>query len=373
MDREDSMRLRKRTTRRAVLLGELLVTSGLGLAAGLADRVAQAADESLVVVSYGGTYQDGLREAFFVPFTNDTGVEIVEDSGGSVPKIKAMVEANSVQWDVVNVSSSEYEVLVEQNLIQKIDYSAFDQTTLAPLPDFAKLEYGVAASFYSCGITYRTDLENKEHPKTWVEFWDTEKFPGPRAMPSANYVIPPWEVALMGDGVDPASLYPIDFDRALASLDKIKGSVKVWYEDTAAGVQSLIDHEVDYAMLCNNRVVAARDKGTPVDVEWNQSLLDHDVWVVPVGSTHTATAMKFLSSMLDPNRQAVLVKQQPIGPSNPETLKLLDPKAASSLPTAPENVPVQVPIKAGFYSEPAPNGTSQLEYGLQKWNAWYGQ
>lgn len=367
------MRLLKRTMRRTALIGALLLPSGFGMMAGLDEQTAQAADESLVVVSYGGTYQDALREAFFVPYTKDTGVEIVEDSGGSVAKIKAMVEAGSVQWDVVNVSSSEYEVLVEQNLVQKIDYSAFNQELLTQLPDFAKLEYGVASSFYSCGITYRTDLENKEHPKTWQEFWDTERFPGPRALPAATYVIPPWEAALIADGVEPGALYPIDFDRALASLGKIKDSVTVWYEDTAAGVQSLIDHEVDYAMLCNNRVIAAREKGTPVDVEWNQSLLDHDVWVIPVGSTHSAAAMQFLSSMTDPNRQAVLVKQQPIGPSNPETLKLLDAKIAGSLPTAPENVPVQVPIKAGFYSEKAPNGASQLEYGLQKWNAWYGQ
>ena len=44
-----------------------------------------------------------------------------------------------------------------------------------------------------------------------------------------------FECALMADGVDPANLYPIDWDRAFKSLDKIKPSILKWWKSGAEG------------------------------------------------------------------------------------------------------------------------------------------
>jgi putative spermidine/putrescine transport system substrate-binding protein len=333
----------------------------------------RAAGNRLVVVSYGGTFQDGLRAGYFKPFASSQNVDLVEDSGPNVAKIKAMVEAKAVQWDAVQVTSADYEVLSKQNLLEKVDYGAFDKATLQQLPDFVKLEYGVGTTLYACGITYRTDLGKTDHPTSWAEFWDTKKFPGPRAMPTGTYAIPPWEAALMADGVPSDKIYPIDFKRALSSLDKIKSSVKVWYEDTAAGTQALVNGEVDYGFLCTNRVQAAKKGGAKVEVEWNQALFNYDVWVVPKGAPNIKTAMQFLAFVSTPGPEAEVTKLQPVGPVNPEAIKLLGPEYANSLPSSPEIMKVEVRINSAFYGESVPEGGTQQDRGLKLWNTWYGK
>src|SRR5437867_4229653 len=58
----------------------------------------------VVVTSWGGIGTDGQRVAFYEPFTKLTGIKVVEAVGPSVAKIRAMVEAKRVEWDVVQSS-----------------------------------------------------------------------------------------------------------------------------------------------------------------------------------------------------------------------------------------------------------------------------
>jgi hypothetical protein len=65
-----------------------------------------AAEDALNVVSWGGAYQTSQTEAFFKPFIKDTGTKLTEENyNGEVAKIRAMVEANSVTWDVIDADT----------------------------------------------------------------------------------------------------------------------------------------------------------------------------------------------------------------------------------------------------------------------------
>src|SRR5690606_38807898 len=80
---------------------------------------------------------------------------------------------------------------------------------------------GVASHAYSFNIVYRTDaFPDGTGPQNWTEFWDAKTFPGPRTVP--GYPSETIALALMADGVAPADLYPMDLDRAFASLDRLK-------------------------------------------------------------------------------------------------------------------------------------------------------
>lgn len=153
---------------------------------------AAKADDKLVFVSYGGTYWAAQAEAFAKPFAKKEGITLVSDSGPNLAKIKAMVEAGAVQWDVVDVTEADYINLVKQNLLEPIDYSVFDPKTLAALDERDRLKYGVTSVLYTFGIAYRADLGRPTHPTNWAEFWDTKKFPGPRALPAGSSIDPPW-------------------------------------------------------------------------------------------------------------------------------------------------------------------------------------
>ena len=58
-------------------------------------------------------------------------------------------------------------------------------------------------------------------PKNWVEFFDTEKFPGKRALPRLSRHILPF--AAIADGMTPEEVSKgIDLDRAFKTLKRVK-------------------------------------------------------------------------------------------------------------------------------------------------------
>ena len=57
---------------------------------------------SLNVVSWGGAYQAAQRQAYFLPFQEKFGIQLVEDSPVEYAKIRSMVETGNVTWDVVD-------------------------------------------------------------------------------------------------------------------------------------------------------------------------------------------------------------------------------------------------------------------------------
>ncbi len=83
-----------------VLLGAVLLAFG-----GLAPV---QADDGLVVVGYGGAGQKAQEVAFFQPFTQQTGIPVVQSEyNGEMARIKVMADTGHADWDLV------YQVHVE--------------------------------------------------------------------------------------------------------------------------------------------------------------------------------------------------------------------------------------------------------------------
>jgi putative spermidine/putrescine transport system substrate-binding protein len=343
----------------------------LALAIG-AGTQASKAEDTLTFVSYGGTFQEAQEKAFAKPFAEKNHVKLVTDSGPTVAKIKAMVEAKNVQWDVVEVTEADYLNLVRLDLLEPIDYSKFDAETLGALEPRFRPKFGVAAVIYSFGIAYRTDLGRSDHPKSHAELWDVGKFPGPRALPTGTFANPPWEAALLADGVAPEALYPLDFSRATKSLDAIKPNVSVWFDNTAPGVQALVSGDVDYALLPNGRVLQSKAQGAPVDFEYGQALSYVDYFVIPKGAANKEWASKFLAFASQDKPSAEFMKQIPYSMPNTGALRLLDPQYAKSLPTAPENIKRQILVTGEFYGQNSGNGETWQKVSIDVWNKWFG-
>jgi putative spermidine/putrescine transport system substrate-binding protein len=189
---------------------------------------------------------------------------------------------------------------------------------------------------FATTMAYRTDKYGDKGPQSWADFWDAKKFPGRRAL----YKSPngPMEIALMADGVEPAKLYPLDVDRALKSLDKIRSHVSVWWSSGAQSTQLLQSGEVDMLMIWNARAQAAIDAGTPAKIVWNQGLFSSDGWSIPLGSPRAELAKKFVRFCIAPERQAVFTQGLTYGPTNLKAYDHIDPKRAALLPTYPPNL-----------------------------------
>lgn len=186
-------------------------------------------DKTLVVLSWGGAIQDAQRKAIFEPFEKKYGVKIIEASPVDYGKIKAMVQNGKMEYDVMDVDTDFVPRGVKEKLLQKLDFNVIDKTDLDPT---YVSDYSVGAETYTTGISYNTkDFSVSNHPRTWADFWNVQKYPGARCL--QKWPLPTLEIALLADGVDPQHLYPLDVDRAFRSLDKIKKYVKVWW-DTGA-------------------------------------------------------------------------------------------------------------------------------------------
>ena len=95
------------------------------------------------------------------------------------------------------------------------------------------------------------------------------------------------------DGANPEEIYPIDVERALKSLDKIKDDV-VWWSSGAEPIQLLASGEVPLANAWNGRVVKAKEEGAPINIEYTGSIAAGDSWVIPKGAKNKDLAMKFI-------------------------------------------------------------------------------
>jgi putative spermidine/putrescine transport system substrate-binding protein len=317
-------------------------------------------ERELVVVSYGGAWQNAQRKAFFEPFAKKFNIRIREESwSGDFGQLKAMVESGKVAWDAVDVEA--YMVLrgAAQNLLEKLDYSKIPKNELLPE---AVHDFGVATCFWSTVLAFNTQSYPVGHqPIGWQQFWDVKNFSGQRALrkdPVANL-----EIALLADGVPKEKLYPLDVDRAFRSLDRIKSNIRVWWQAGEQPAQLLGSGEVVLSSAWNGRIFDAAKAGKPVASEWDGGMVSSDWWIIPRGSRNRDLAQQFIAFASSAEAQAEFPKYIPYGPVNKKAIALLAPELLKDIPTAPANLEKQAFIDNQWWEQ---NEAAVLE----RWNTW---
>ncbi|RVH90840.1 extracellular solute-binding protein [Sinorhizobium medicae] len=287
---------------------------------------ATAAD--LVFSSWGGTTQDAQKAAWADKFTEKTGINVLQDGPTDYGKMKAMVEANAVTWDVVDVEGDYAAQAGKKGLLEKLDFSVIDKSKLDPR---FVTDYSVGSFYYSFVIGCNKDVVDA-CPKTWADLFDTEKFPGKRAFYkwSAPGVI---EAALLADGVPSDELYPLDLDRAFKKLDTIKGDI-IWWSGGAQSQQLLASAEAPFGSLWNGRMTALAQTGVGVETSWEQNITAADSLVVPKGAKNKEAAMQFIALATSAEAQAELANLTGYAPINLDSPELMDAELAKTLPDA---------------------------------------
>ncbi len=290
---------------------------------------------SVRVCSYGGAFQEAQRKAYFEPFERLSGIKVIEAEGPDVVKVKAMVDTKNVEWDVAEFDMADIINLERKgDYWEPIDYSLVDT---ADIDASFRAKNALAMLPYGQVMAYRTDVFKGAVPDGWADFWDTKKFPGGRTMPAGTGgLVPDLESATMAAGVPMDKIYPIDVDKAYASLAKIKSAVVKWWEAGAIPAQLLNDKEVTMGIAWNGRIAAIQAKGAPVDISWRQGALRTDVWAVPKGAPNRENAMKFTAFITEPIAQARLSMLIPYGFVNNKAVNYLPAARLKVLPTSPE-------------------------------------
>ncbi len=310
-----------------------LLTSALTLLAGAATA------RDLTVVSWGGSYQEAQREAYFAPFIAKYGPMSDESYNGELAKIKAMVDAGDITWDVVQFEAPELENACEEGLVERLDWDRLGGKDKV-IPAAVMGDCGIGAILYSVVLSYDSKKIGADAPKTWADFWNVEKWPGKRGLrKTAKFTL---EIALLADGVAPDQVYqvlstPEGVDRAFAKLDTIKDHIQ-WWESGAQPPQWLASGDVVMSSAYNGRISTAISEGQSFNMVWDGQVYTLDGWAIVKGTPNRDAAYDFLNLSNEPERQAVLSDAIPYGTSRPEAPSLVRAAVAPTLPTAAANM-----------------------------------
>jgi putative spermidine/putrescine transport system substrate-binding protein len=310
-----------------------------------------ASAAELTVVNFGGSWGQVQSIAFNQPFEKATGNKVtVVEYNGEQARVKAMVEAKHVNWDVVEVESGELNRGCDEGLYEQLDWSKIAKKS--DLVPEAPQTCGVGFVVWSMALAYNAD-KLKTAPMSWADFWDVKKFSGKRAMrKGARYNL---EFALMADGVAPKDVYKVlatkaGQDRAFKKLDELKPNLQ-WWEAGAQPPQFLVAGDVVMSTAFNGRIDAAQREGQNLKVMWNGSIYDLDYWAIPKGTPNKALAEKYIAYTLTPKQQVTFTQHIAYGPADVAALKSLDAKTLANLPNSPTNAKDAVLQDIGFWTD----------------------
>ncbi len=334
----------------------LLATTALAATSGMALAGDEMANE-MTLVSWGGAYQASQVKAYVEPYLKmhpEVTVVWDESSAEATAKMRAMTEAGNVTWDLVDAVISDAMRMCDEGLIEELDHDA----VLAAAPDgtSASEDFGdllvsdcfVPQIVYSTTFGYRTDLVGDTAPTSVCAIFDTDAYPGKRALQKRP--IDNMEWALYCDGVAKDEIYDVlgtdaGVERALAKLDTIKDDV-IWWTAGAETPQLLADGEVVMGSTFNGRLFSAiAEQGQPIEMLWDMQSFDLDGWVVPAGlpADRKARVMDFLKFATDTQRLADQAKFISYGPARKSSAPLVGKHAelgidmAPHMPTDPAN------------------------------------
>ena len=335
----------------------------------LATSAAFAQDKSLTIVSWGGAYSHSQIEAYSKPFTEKTGVKILneEKSANALAGIRSQVEAGSVTWDIVDMLQADAQRACDEGLVKEIDPDEW----LAPAPDgtpaskdFVEGTIGtcfIPQILYSTMFAYNTEAFPDGGPKTVEDIWDLKKFPGTRALqqiPQKNL-----EWALIADGVPSEKVYDVlatkeGQDRAFKKLDEIKDHV-IWWTEGAQPPQMLADKEAVIATAYNGRIFNAQvAEDQPFKIMWDHQMFEADGWVIPVDNDADEDLVKqYIKFSTDTQHLADQAKYIAYGPARKSSAPLVgkfedtDIDMKPNMPTNPQNLETAVNFNVQFWAD----------------------
>lgn len=266
----EANRIGRRTVlRTAGALAAATAVTGCGTLMGTGDSRGSSGGgkKKLVVSNSGGAYNDALTKAIYEPFAKETGITVTTVNYQSA-QIIAQVKQGRPQVDLLDNTLLNFQKMAGLECLEPVDHDRLKSVKGAGIAEHNLPEHAVGKNVWASVMAYRTD-SLKRVPKSWADFWNTDAFSGPRSLQSADADLPELEFALLADGVPLDRLYPLDVDRAFASMSRIRGDVKKFWNTGALPAVLLGRKEVVMTSMWGGRADELIKQGQPVAYQWN--------------------------------------------------------------------------------------------------------
>jgi putative spermidine/putrescine transport system substrate-binding protein len=322
--------------------------------------------EPITVVSYGGYWQEVIKQSMYTPYTAKTGAKIIEQTyDGSYQPLVDEATYNTKKWDVVNVETNMVFQGKDDGITEEIDFKKVDIKNF--IPEAIK-SHGVGLMTWSWILAYNKNTYGSNPPSSWADFFDVSKFPGSRGLQQDPRRV--LEIALIADGVAVNQLYPLDVERALAKLKKLNDDLVarnqqlVWWNAYSRPAELLDTGVVTMTPGTNGRILQSIKSGiTKIDYTWNGGIIDLDWWVIMKNSSNKDEAHDFINyaSSIEAQRQMSLLISY--GPVNNAALASLPEEVRRTLPTYPENLSKQFYFNTEWWGK-------NYDTVIVRWNQW---
>lgn len=366
----------QRLNRRALLQSSaaLLSVTFVARATAAFGQEKLAGSGEVVVFSYGGSYTKGVRERVYEPFTQATGINVIDVVADfAEPQVRAMASAGRIDWDLAVIDGQNYPEMHETGTFMPIDYSLWDDEALKGVPGSARREDAVVAFASATLLAYDERAFPKGGPKSWVDFWNIEGFPGPRGFGSVGRHI---VLALAADGVPGSDRWPLTddkIDRALKKLDEIKPHIAKWWKAGGEPVQSLLNGEFAMTSCGHGRAITAIRTGAPIRMIWSGANLVNVYWAVLKGGPNTENAQKLVAFINRAQNAAAFALATSNSGPNVNQLQHLPADLVPLLSIEPSNASQVVVQDDAWLAVKRPDGKTNAEHVQERFLAWRAQ
>lgn len=351
----------------------------VGVAASLLAAGPGMAQERVIVAHAAGINGQAV-EKLLLEFTAETGMPVQgitfsdTDYGA---KMQLVARAGNPAFDVaLGLALDVYALTKATKIYAPIDTGAWVPATLAAMRD-AKLiaeDYAVSQDTAAL-LVYSAKLA--AGPSTWADFFDTTRFPGNRGMASGGLGVPiNFEYAMIGSGVAPTKVNPIDYDAGLKELSKLGSGLVLW-DNAPKGIQDVVNGDTVMTWSYAPAALSAIKAGQPVKISAPPgTVVSRQIAVVMVKAPDGAKAANtFLAWWFKPEIQVkyseytnygIVVPSKAVLGKIPEAVSRYMPFSGPN----PENFRL---LDYAYYSATSPTGQSNLAEALGRWSRFRAQ
>jgi len=334
---------------------------GTGGAGAGGDRV------ELRIATWGGSYENSQRHAYFRPFTEATRIPLVTaDYAGGVEPVRGRAEGESGErWDIADMTMADHRRACRKGYLRR-----FDHRVLADAPDGTPaLRDFISGSYTSCGVAHNvfsmvtafdTSAFRGAQPYKIEHLFQPEAFPGGRALRKRPDALMEW--ALVSYGVPPADLYPLlstergmrlAFDR----LERIRDEI-VWWTDPQASTDLLTSDRATFASGYNGRFFHARVvERESVEIIWDAQVYQLEVWGILANAPNPDIAERFIRFATNTDSLARQTRYIAYGPTRESALRRVGQHASTG-------------VDMGSYM---PTNPRHMDRAIEKDVAWYAR
>ena len=309
---------------------------------------------SLTVVSWGGAYQTAQRQAYFLPFQEKFGIQIIEDSPVEYAKIISMVETGNVTWDVVDSGVRAVQQLGFYGDLERLT-PAIHNGYLPGYPEVARTPWsGGGGVLWSTGLAYQKDKINTlwggKKPNDWTAFWDVQNFPGTRWMGRrvneniffAHFARTPDILNTVDGRTSIAKLSPQQVNQSFEMLGELKPHIQFWWTSGTHCPSALLNDEADMCTAWNGRIWNVQGEPGGENIHYCYEcghVTQTDVFYIPKGSRNKTLAELFIAWTGHPDINVEISNYVTYGPLNLQAVSLaperIEPHIIANLPTSP--------------------------------------